>query len=645
MKLLKKGLLAGAIVSAGMSSAAVNAAAQDGLAPVAGVNEVILSSGNGYELKRVSYSKVSGGTHSADLFFIHSAQGAMEAAAKAGLPQAEASQIAQDFQMQAQAQAMPIDSLDPGEAFDSFDSYVIHKDISNLTTQAQADAYIQANGLQAIVNEEMLDGGGIGDPILMSRYEGELDLGYNPEIFGSGCNGWKHRTKKFAKNVAKNIDKKERVLGSSNAYVDIDANLSANANANLDVDYKYKRRFCIPYKLRVKTLKAKASYSVKGDFDVEGYAKGTINGKTWKITEPTLFSQWFMAGPVPVHVKGTLPIHIGTGNIEIKAEGNFGLNKPIDISGSYEYHCDKSACTKKSGSQSNLSSALSMDNIGYQALASVKLTPWVEVAFKAKVYYIIWAKVGVKPSLPIALTGYYGNMCGNGDGLGGNETVKGGLLDVDFAIDITADSNVFSERSWQVYRTDLYFRDLLNPSTVMSPIIRPAVSDMTVSLPVSVRDCAKTADKNYMDYTVYWGDGTSNSISNLSGTRTLSHAYATPGSYQVEVKHKNSASTKRTVTVTSSTTLPGAPTISYINAECIGDRNLIDFTYNSPGAHKYQVYFNNSKVYEGPNKSLAKIWFSTGRVDVKVRAGNDLGWGPYKTSTKYLSNCSGVILR
>lgn len=658
-KIFRKITLVGLVVTSPISLANTSAADLYGPAKGSDVETVVLMSGTDYELKQISYTDENGAPQQSDFYFLYSSRGANEAYLYAGLPISERDEIVDEFDrtpipcIKAAEPCMPeLQAVD-----DEFDVIVLDKDAASVTSLSDMNALVAKRGWQDIQQEQYdllnIKGVNTGD----DKFEAK------------GCFGWTHRSKNWSKSFNETFNKSKR-FGSGNAFVDVEINATTSGNGKATLEYKYKRSFCIPYKIRMKKLNARADYAVTGDINLHGEATHTFTGYTWNIAEPNIANGWFMIGIVPVQYDVKLPIRAGTGDLTLSASGDVGLEKVLDITGHYEYACDKNNCARVSSSF-NDNGTLSMDNIQYQVMASASIEPWAEVAIKGRIYWgLIWAKVGIKPSLPIKLSGYYGNMCGNGDNLNGNETVAAGVLDIDFRAGVVAQVKYFNEQYWQIYRADIYFADLVNPySSAFSPIIRPTVSNSSVTMPVSLRSCVKSADTGYQDFTVYWGDGSTSGISNLASSRTLNHNYASAGTYQISVRHSNGASTNRSVTVAGTTSVPVVSSFTAY-AECFSGGQMpiapqgedLDLkripeeggmwlsgtvtANNSPT--QYEVYMGSSLIYSGSNANFFKSFsYSPSYISLKARAKNSIGWSPFRSinirCNQYLNGDSNKI--
>jgi hypothetical protein len=373
------------------------------------------------------------------------------------------------------------------------------------------------------------------------------------------CSGWRQGNKHFDQTVDENFSH-DKTFGSGVTTVNFKGKLDVDATINLDLTYEYYRNFvCIPYKFRFKQLDAKATYEALGDFSLIGKVEKNFGNFNWKIAEPKVMDVWFAIGPVPVRVAMNLPIEVGTGDINVKVIGQVATYKSIHFKGDFSYTCTSSSCNKNNANHQNFNTNL-QSTIGASASATVTAQPYVHVAAKPFLYgeWFFYAQVGVKPSFPLELFGYYGNLCGDGDNNGTNEAVAAALATLAFEVGITGEAKIFDQsilqpKYWQVWYKDLLMIDFLNPgSSAFTPLLRPIVTtnQLSVSLPVSIRSCVgQYASRFPVNYSVNWGDGTSSQLNSVGSSQQLNHDYAIAGTYPITVSYKNGVNTTVYVTV------------------------------------------------------------------------------------------------
>jgi len=483
---------------------------------------------------------------------------------------------------------------------DDFEMMVVDRDAVMISNQDEAKQYCQEKGLKC--------GYGQDSPIEASS--------------AGPCNDWHYKSKTWSKSLTKDIDVEKKFIdgGNSNTFVKVTIEAEVSVAGSAQLDYKYKKKWCVPYKFVLQKVTLEASFGVSdGDVAVAGEASRTFDGVVWDVASPTIASGVFLIGLLPVVYRFELPIRAGTGDLELRAAGEVGLDQKLELDGHYKYVCTQGSCSKVS-SGFNDNGALDFENVDYEVTASVKIEPFMDVAVKADIYWnLIWAQVGLRPAFPITLTGYFGNTCGDGDGLDGNELVYAVYLELNFRAGVFFLMKWMSSENYhEIYAADLLVQDLLNPSTAFSPEIRPTVNDplKEVTLLTSLRGCVDHVMAGYQDFTVDWDDGSSTqNIDNLASTNTLTHTYASAGTYTIRVQHDNNAYTERDVTIAAPTKAPTMgtkpPKVTELQASCLIEPNkfvapikkymttLTGSVAAGGSPSTYEIFNNGVSIYEG----------------------------------------------
>ena len=522
-----------------------------GLLEGSSVEKQVINKGAGYEVKNVTYQDSEGNNRGIELIFINNAKGAINAHKEIGLPAVERDEVVENFERRKTQKITPklnkktignINGIDdfsptqgpvksPVKGLDE-ELVVIDKEIAFATSNSEIEAILLSRGMS----------------------QQELNALANTQARGWSC--WRDKQKEWDKTFNENIGE---TFGLGNG-ASISINTTVEGDAKAELDYSFKKAFwcSIPYKVRLNKLAFRADYKLFGGLNIIGKVSKKIKGVTWPIAEPTLASGTFFVGFIPVVYNVTVPITAGTGDLEVEVSAEVDIDKTIDITGHYEYGCTNGHCAKVSSSiESNNSVNSSTVQLGLSA--SVKIEPWAKVAVAGDIYWgFLEAEVGVKPSFPVMLKGYAGNTCSDGDGLNGNENVEAGIIDIYFRLGIEASAGALwnaldtGNQYWQLYRKNLYFKDLIRPySSAFSPVIRPSSIGTQVTMPVSLRSCMNSfLDTSRQDFIIDWGNGETTPINNLSGTKVFRHSYAQPGTYEISVAHNNGASTKKPISLT-----------------------------------------------------------------------------------------------
>ncbi|MBH0076359.1 hypothetical protein I6F48_12435 [Pseudoalteromonas sp. SWYJ118] len=494
----------------------------------------------GYEIRKVEYVSVDGRAIKKELYFIDSASGAQNAYNNAGLSFEAYQETVEDFNSPltfSKHTSTPLNSISSSDDLSSGMLTIIDAEADAISSQSQADAYIAKWGLDV---DEDLD-----SDSLNSEY-------------GSSCpRKYKCRTKQYQKSINKDIDKSFELYKGAYGSVGMDVIGSVKADTTARVDYRYKKKWGIKYKVRVDFLDSKLNYRFEGSLGLYGKAERTFKGKEFELFQAKVYDNIFMVGFIPVQVDVKTYVRAGTGDLKLSAEGEIGMVKPFLSEGTFSYVCDKSKCVKQSESFNNADQTLNSNNLAYQVTAKAEIEPYINAAIRGRLYWgSVYAEVGLQPSIPLKLFGYVGNKCGDGDGDFVNERVTAGLLSADIRAGITWKTKVLqykSNRNYkQFYRGNLGYKDLLSPSTALSPIIETTINGNTVTLKTSLRNCiVNELDSEHQDFTIYWGNKGTKSISNLndtiSSTKILNSGYHT-----IKVKHKGGAYTQKEIHITSS---------------------------------------------------------------------------------------------
>jgi hypothetical protein len=504
--------------------------------------ENVLKSGDGYQLKEITYLDESGKSRTVEQYYINNVDGAVNAYLGAGLPYEEVVAIQEEVDggglgggWGRSARKSSANNFVSDASEQQF-TWVIDRRGATLTSEAEAQQYIKDFDLQDVVAAEAL----VPNGDIPDKSNANANAKMSARGFFSSCFGWRDGDRNFNKTIDENFTH-DKTFGTGVATVNFKGKLDVDANVALNLQYQYRRAFCIPYKFRFKQLNANANYEAIGDFSITGKVEKNFGSYDWKIAEPKIMDIWFAIGPIPVRVAMNLPIEVGTGKINVKVVGQVATYKAIHFKGNFNYVCTSSGCAKISSNHQNFNQNI-QSTIGASLSANVTLAPYVHVAAKPYLYgeWFFYLQVGIKPSFPIDLYGYYGNLCEDGNNNGVNETVSAALGTLAIDVGITGEAKIFGgyilrPKYWQIFYKDLLLVDFLNPgSSAFTPVLRPTIDDqaMSVGLPVSVRSCvAQYASRFPVSYTVNWGDGSANQFVNVGSSQQLAHTYSAPGTY------------------------------------------------------------------------------------------------------------------
>ncbi|MCL1079148.1 hypothetical protein D5R81_13930 [Parashewanella spongiae] len=538
--IIKKVLSSAALASLALISQASFATTQTSQ-QVSNVQSTMLQTGKGYEVKEFTMNQgFQGDQQSTTLYFIYSAQGAKNAAAEAGLPLNERDDVIQDFANGGLGgcNAASDHCFTTGDD-DSYQIIIIDKDLAqqdNFKSTADMNSYLAQRGLLKARQQEIkaLQSQGI-----------KVDSNNLQTI---SCSSTNHGKKSFHKTLNFPFSKTDST-GGNNASLSYSVDANAQVDGSAAVNYLYKSKFCVPYKVQISQIDAEAKFALTGNISLQGVAKGELSPSSWNLYNGNISSGWFSVGPIPIQYDINLPVTAGISKVAFEARGDISLKKDLNITGNYKYACYQSKCSKVSSNFSD-NGAFDKDNLSYPVLATAKVVPFVKLSVRGSLYNdLIWARAGTQEDVSIGLNGYAGNQCGNGNGIGNDDYVTSAIANVKLQARAFAEGRFFHDQNWNLLDKNLKFLDLLNPSTALSPIVRANVQGQNVNLNVSIRSCMRDLDSSFQNFSVQWGDGASDNISNLSGARNIHHSFSSPGTYNITVTHDNGAQTQSAVSI------------------------------------------------------------------------------------------------
>lgn len=215
------------------------------------------------------------------------------------------------------------------------------------------------------------------------------------------------------------------------------------------------------------------------------------------------YSLRFGAGPVVFEALLGAEVNAGL-DVQAEARAGIGLRAPVKGRYSFDYECDAHNCRKVRPVENTID--FDLEDLEFQGEVDLraKVIPWLEVHADAKVglytekLRIGRAKIGARVAIPAMLWGYIGNMCGDADGDGRNESVTAAIVDINADLYAYLEAKLFgSERRWGIdldldapwelmprsevgskleeytYRRHLRWRDYVDGgSTALSPMIQ-----------------------------------------------------------------------------------------------------------------------------------------------------------------------------
>ena len=283
--------------------------------------------------------------------------------------------------------------------------------------------------------------------------------------------------------------------------------------ATVNVSYTEKQSWetaCIPW-IVVHDVAVTGNVSVDADASINATFSKSWSDST-QLLDPTLATVSIYGIPVTI----ALPI---TAGIDASAAATLTLNGSFLANSTFNVDCAGTSC---SGSM-NGEHLFSPNGAPTASVsARVKVTPWIKAAVQAYVISpsILSGQVGVKGSLQGNLFGYYGNTCGDANGDGTNETV--GAVTLDAKLDVAVDASLsvvgstVASHSWDVWNPHVGFWKIWDDG-LLEPIFYSQGSvEGTAVMKGRMRPCWPYSDA--MTYSLAWGDGTTQSITDPPAT-------------------------------------------------------------------------------------------------------------------------------
>ncbi len=318
--------------------------------------------------------------------------------------------------------------------------------------------------------------------------------------------------------------------GSFTGAFDVNARIQGNASATIQYHAKTSvfagcNAVWIDFKKAI--VQGTADLTASGKVDAQFHEEWHYS-KT--IAEPTVLDQWFTIGVVPVHLRLMVPVEAG---VDADAKATLHANASVVGHGAFDVACSSSNCT---GSKSAWIAVNSNDAPTFEATARAKVTPWAQGSLKAVLFDETiggYGQVGVRASLPTDLWAYAGNLCGDGDGNGVNETVTGATLDMAVKIDVVAKAGAFGGTigpwTWNVANQHLFFHSFGDGAAV-DPIFTAELTQdlLQTRMHGRMRPCWPYTDA--VTYRVTWNDGTASTFtSSPSSLFTQDHDFSSYG--------------------------------------------------------------------------------------------------------------------
>ena len=313
------------------------------------------------------------------------------------------------------------------------------------------------------------------------------------------------------------------------------ASTSGSATATLRLKVKRGSIFgrCFAYAVGFQNVRLTATAQATAELE----ASGNFRKPNWQYTKllakPEIATFPFMIGPVPVLVGLNVPVEVG---VNASASATASIKGKAQANGKFDYTCTTSGCT---GTRSFSAGFTPDGEPQFLASGRAKIQPWVQGSLRVYLYSdeLVYAQVGVRPSVELDLFSYVGKGCGDAFKQGAEDDVVGSSLDSSLHVELTAKAFAFG-KDWNMTPYDVFSKHLgfwrvggkLPP---WAPVLtRNGVDSYDGSMIATARTCWPYKDA--ITSTVAWGDGSTESAVVTPGTQTkLSHHFPGKGNYPI----------------------------------------------------------------------------------------------------------------
>jgi hypothetical protein len=292
--------------------------------------------------------------------------------------------------------------------------------------------------------------------------------------FSFGCS-WKTETRNRQWPYSQDLLDRDLAFGGELVDGHLRVNLPITGNLTIAATYKIRKCAGVPVGFKFVSATASGTATIAGSGSLEAtVSRHDLWEKEWKLAEPELGEVNFTVGWIPVRLVFTLPIYAGV-SFESTILGQASLALDASASGTFSYTCTLDDCSGTSDFT---------DQFEFTGP-----TASIEVDLKARAYARVMARVGLYSSnfayvegglrayAQARLWGYLGNNCGDADGDGVNESVRGFAGDLSWGYEFA-----YGKGGWLLSDSLRYkggrefplgWRDLLGTggSTALQPMI------------------------------------------------------------------------------------------------------------------------------------------------------------------------------
>lgn len=469
--------------------------------------------------------------------------------------------------------------------------------------------------------------------------------------FSFGCS-WKTETRNRQWPYSQDLLDRDLPFGGNLVDGHLRLNLPITGNLTIAATYKIRKCAGVPVGFKFVSATASGTATIAGSGSLEAtVSRHDLWEQEWKLAEPELGEVNFTVGWIPVRLVFTLPIYAGV-SFESTILGQASLALDASASGTFSYTCTLDDCSGTSDFT---------DQFEFSGP-----TASLEVDLKARAYARVMARVGLYTSnfayvegglrayAQARLWGHLGNNCGDADGDGVNENVRGFAGDLSWGYEFA-----YGKGGWLLSDSLRYkggrefplgWRDLLGAggSTALQPMIvgpNSVLKDTPATYTLRMRPCYPYTDAVNVTMGPDVWTGGSVIPSPPGGSLGLQRTFTTAGAVTLQATATGDAfsrnlqtTTTRTIQVT--TNVPSAP--SGLSATALSSTSVrLNWTDNSNNETAFALYRRSL-----PSGSFAQVTSTApnvtsftdntvsagGSYEYRVRAWNGADSSPYSNT-------------
>jgi hypothetical protein len=348
----------------------------------------------------------------------------------------------------------------------------------------------------------------------------------------------------------------------------IRANLNQSGQITATIVYTKKSRCGIPYGVKVDRVDISGTLELPGsEIGYTGTLRSELPDVPIKLFEVVSYYSFYV-GPIRIVISPSARA-VARLKLTSEAQVSAGLRAPFNGRYSFAYSCTKSGCTEQRPFESFFETAPDPAQLVGSVSARVVLRPSIDISASVDGFIYIKklrffrAELGTNLAIPAELWLYVGNTCGDADGDGLNESVRGATFDISGELYAYAElkyfgfetvrsvalnlpvpwvrrlvPDVLSARAEKTYRRSFFYRDLEpGGSTALSPLIvsAPTLPQRQSMITLRMRPCVPVSAPN-VDYLVDFGQEGSQTFTGSPAGVTITHDWQRIGSQPLSAR-------------------------------------------------------------------------------------------------------------